>query len=98
MTWEAPEDINGVILGYTIDWTPTDNGGSVNVTEGNQTTLTMLQSCTEYTVTVTCTTGGGEGSPSTEALGKTETESKLKIPQDTYNRRAASVRKYISTV
>ena len=77
VTWEAPEDINGVILGYTIDWTPTDNGGSMNVTDGNQTTLTKLQSCTEYTVIVTCTTGGGVGSPSTEVLGETETGSKL---------------------
>ncbi|XP_069945687.1 receptor-type tyrosine-protein phosphatase H isoform X3 [Cherax quadricarinatus] len=38
---------------YTISWSPEDNGGTDNVTDGNNTyTITGLVSCTNYTVTL----------------------------------------------
>ena len=80
--WDTPEDINGVIAGYTIVWMPPDNGESMTLADGNQATLSVLQSCTEYIATVAYTTGGGDGNPPTEALE--ETESKLHRYQHVY--------------
>ena len=72
--WEDPDELRGVLDHYTVYWSPTEGStGSMKVVENNA-TISGLKACQKYKVTVTATTGGGEGEPSEECEETTDIE------------------------
>ena len=76
--WAPPIEINGVIRNYSVICAPSDGSEATTMIVGNvlEAEVRGLLSCQNYTVTVTATTGGGEGPESDELVGKTH-EGKL---------------------
>ncbi|XP_076806341.1 receptor-type tyrosine-protein phosphatase H-like isoform X2 [Clavelina lepadiformis] len=73
--WSAPSGGNAVIVtGYELSWTPADGAGSMTATTDGSTSTTIsgLNSNTEYTIRVTATTSGsGNGDKSDAVTGTT---------------------------
>ena len=67
--------MNGKLKEYVVSYTGQD-GGSKTATSSTGTTLRSLRACTEYTVTVTATNGGGTSEPSSPVTGETKQEGK----------------------
>ena len=68
ISWEAPTDPNGVILGYNYSLTETSNSSNVIIEYTNTTLLSAEQSVmvapfTNYTATVVAFTSAGGGEP-----------------------------------
>ena len=66
--WDPPEQMNGILQKYTVTYN--GRGGGDNTTDTSA-TLTGLEACTEYTVTVTATNGAGTSEPSEPGTGET---------------------------
>ena len=83
MTWSAPSGGNAVaITGYELTWTPATGGGSmVATTDGSTpTTISGLNSNTEYTIRIAASSGSGNGDmsdPETGTTGKSQEAIKL---------------------
>ena len=65
ITWDPPDEINGELSGYTVTVFRTDNSTDIifsveNVTETNISRTIRVLFYTNYTVSVTAVTGGGE--------------------------------------
>ena len=78
VNWDPPAQMNGLLRQYTVTYTGT-LGSQATATSSTSTTLTGLEACTTYTVTVTATNGAsenGEGmsQPSSGATGNTTAE------------------------
>ena len=74
VTWDAPSGGDAVaITGYVLTWTPADGGGSMMVsTDGSTpTTISGLNSNTEYSIRVTSTSSSGNGDASDAVTGTT---------------------------
>ncbi|CAK8684508.1 unnamed protein product [Clavelina lepadiformis] len=75
VTWSAPSGGNAVdITGYELTWTPADGAGSMTATTDGSTptTISGLNSNTEYSIQVTATTSGsGNGDASDAVTGTT---------------------------
>ena len=74
--WDPPAHINGKLKEYVVIYTGPDGGSKTVTTSINNTTLKSLRACTEYTITVTATNGGGTSEPSLPVTGETEQEGK----------------------
>ena len=76
--WMVPENTNGVISNYTIRCNTTDSDiAPVTVDESTlSTTLEGLTPFTEYTCTISASTGAGEGGSSTPQTATTDEDGK----------------------
>jgi hypothetical protein len=76
LTWQLPDFVNGVLLYYTVYYHPVQSDGSLVSfqDQSNETliTLTDLMPNTPYKISVTATTGYGEGEPSNPLSIKTD--------------------------
>ena len=68
ISWEAPSNPNGVILGYNYSLMETSNSSNVIIEYTNTTMLSVQQSVmvapfTNYTATVVAFTSAGRGEP-----------------------------------
>ncbi|XP_076806314.1 receptor-type tyrosine-protein phosphatase H-like isoform X2 [Clavelina lepadiformis] len=74
VTWSAPSGGNAVaITGYVLTWTPPTGAGSMVATTdlSSPTTISGLNSNTEYSIQVTATSGSGNGDVSDAVKGTT---------------------------
>ncbi|XP_076804882.1 receptor-type tyrosine-protein phosphatase F-like [Clavelina lepadiformis] len=74
LTWDTPSGGNAAaITGYVLTWTPADGAGSMMVTTDGSTSTTIsgLNSNTEYTIQVTATSSLGNGVASDAVTGTT---------------------------
>ena len=71
--WAPPDQMNGIFQQYTVTYTGPD-GSNTEATVTEEITLTGLEACTEYTVTVTATNGAGTSEPSAPGTGETGVE------------------------
>lgn len=62
LEWDPPATPNGVITNYSVTWSP-DAASEPIITTETTYTLTNLQPCTNYTVSITATTNKGLGPP-----------------------------------
>ncbi|KAK3880698.1 hypothetical protein Pcinc_014853 [Petrolisthes cinctipes] len=72
--WDPPDVTNGVITHYFVTWSPDDPSEPI-ITNETTYTLTGLQPCANYTISVSASTSKGSGTPSatsgtTQAVGK----------------------------
>ena len=74
--WDLPHQMNGKLQQYTVTYTGPD-GSNTTTTDTEEITLTGLEACTEYIVTVTATNGAGTSEPSEPGTGKTGVEGRL---------------------
>ena len=73
--WAAPEKMNGILQQYTVTYTgPGGSNTAATDTSATTATLTGLEACTEYTVTVTATNEAGTSEPSEPGTGETGVE------------------------
>ena len=70
--WDPPDKMNGILQQYTVTYTGAGSGD--NTTTDTSVTLTGLEACTEYIVTVTATNGAGTSEPSEPGTGETGLE------------------------
>ncbi|XP_076806417.1 fibronectin-like isoform X2 [Clavelina lepadiformis] len=83
VTWSAPSGGNAVaITGYELAWTPATGGGSMMVsTDGSTpTTISGLNSNTEYTIQVTATTSGSGTGDKSDAVTEITVPDKVSTP------------------
>ena len=73
LSWAAPEPPNGVITKYNITWRSADGEEENYITTNNETsyTITGLDSCKSYYISVAAATSKGFGNASEETTGDT---------------------------
>ena len=68
--WDPSDQMNGILQQYTVTYTGPD-GSNTATTVTEEITLTGLEACTAYNVTVTATNGAGTSEPSEPGSGDT---------------------------
>ena len=72
VTWEQPSEINGVLIQFIITWTTDDGSTNMSVAGANlSVTLTDLEPCQTYSITIAGVTGGGTGPESDPETAET---------------------------
>ena len=72
--WDPPARMNGKLKKYTVFYSGTYGNGGRVTSNTEETTLSDLRACSEYTVTVTATNGAEESEPSDPTNGVTDAE------------------------
>ncbi|KAK4315462.1 hypothetical protein Pmani_013377 [Petrolisthes manimaculis] len=60
--WDPPATPNGVITNYLVNWSPDDPSEPI-ITTATTYTLTDLEPCTDYTISISAATAKGNGPP-----------------------------------
>ena len=90
ISWRSPHDVNGIIRGYQVSYTPHGESECLHNVTGNTTSteLTGLRPHTEYTIRVRAKTVD-YGEYSTPITAKTLDAGKLLIIQQSWEKKMA---------
>ena len=71
LSWNSPSVTNGIIVGYTVIYSHTDNSNTFMITYNDSTfedTINNLNKYTEYTMVIYANTSAGAGDNATSTV------------------------------